>query len=157
MVFILQWTSDVHLFMQALTSLPWSTSYRNHHGWESQLVTGDTLMTHEPGHQQLPGCYRNNSWSLVTQVKPVRESQRLFQESNIGFIMILNPVCAKFFRGNIKHICTFYVIPPHWYDTGGWNPSSNKTRTYLFYIINIMAAGVLATQGARTSAAMILT
>ena len=41
--------------------------------------------------------------------------------------------------------------------TGGWNPSSNKTRAYPFYIVNIMAAGVLATQGARTSAAMILT
>ena len=62
--------------------------------------------------------------------------------------IILNPLCAKFFRGNIKHIFTFYVIPPHWYDTGGWNPSSNKTRTYPFYIINVMAAGVLATQGA---------
>ena len=70
---------------------------------------------------------------------------------------MINPLRAKFFRGNIKHIFTFYVIPPHWYDTGGWNPSSNKTRTYLFYIGSIMAAGVLATQGARTSAAMILT
>ena len=65
---------------------------------------------------------------------------------------IFNPLRANFFRGNIKHIFTFYVIPPHWCDTGGWKPSSNKTRTYLF-----MAAGVLATQGARTSAARILT
>ena len=69
----------------------------------------------------------------------------------------VNPLRAKFFRGNIKDIFTFYVIPPHWYDTCGWNPSSNKTRTYPFYIVNIMAAGVLATQGARTSTAMILT
>ena len=69
----------------------------------------------------------------------------------------LNPLHAKFFRGNIKHIFTFYVIPPHWYDTGGWNPSSSKKRTHPFHIVNIMAVGVLETQGARTSAAMILT
>ena len=70
---------------------------------------------------------------------------------------IINPLRAKFFRWNIRHIFTFHVIPLHWYDTGGWNPSSNKTMTYPFYRVNIMAAGVLATQGARTSAAMILT
>ena len=69
----------------------------------------------------------------------------------------VNHLRAKLFRGNIKHIFTFYVIPPHWYDTGGWNPSSHKTRTNPFYIVNIMATGVLATQGARTSAAMMLT
>ena len=56
----------------------------------------------------------------------------------------LNPLRAKFFRGNIKHIFTFHVISPHWYDAGSLNPSSNKTRTYLFYIVNIMAADVLA-------------
>ena len=69
-----------------------------------------------------------------------------------------NPLRARFFRGKIKHIFTFHVIPPHWFDTGGWNPFSNKTRTYpAFFIVNIMAAGVLAMQGARASAAMILT
>ena len=41
--------------------------------------------------------------------------------------------------------------------TGSWNPSSSKTRTYPFHIINIMVADVLATQGARASAATILT
>ena len=40
----------------------------------------------------------------------------------------LNPLSAKFFRGNIKHIFTFDVIPQHCDDIGGWNPSSNKTR-----------------------------
>ena len=34
---------------------------------------------------------------------------------------------------------------------------SQRTRTYLFYIVNIMGADVLAMQGARTSAAMIWT
>ena len=33
--------------------------------------------------------------------------------------------------------------------TGSWNASSSKTMICLFYIINIMAADVLATQGAR--------
>ena len=46
---------------------------------------------------------------------------------------------------NDKHIFTFCVISPYWYNAGSWNPSSNKTRTYLFYIVNIMAADVLAT------------
>ena len=44
----------------------------------------------------------------------------------------------RFFPREHKHILTFYVIPPHWYYTGSWNPSAIKTRTYLFYIINIM-------------------
>ena len=55
----------------------------------------------------------------------------------------------------LKHMFTFHVIPPHWYDTVGWNPSSNKPQTYPFYIVNIMAACVLA--GARASTAMVLT
>ena len=42
-------------------------------------------------------------------------------------------------------------------DTGGWNLSSDKTRAYLDYIVSIMTADDLATQGARASAAMIMT
>ena len=37
------------------------------------------------------------------------------------------------------------------------NPVSSETRTYLFYIVNIMGADVLMTQGARASATMIFT
>ena len=37
----------------------------------------------------------------------------------------------------------FYVITPDWYDTGTQNPSSSKTRIYIFYIANIVAADVL--------------
>ena len=44
------------------------------------------------------------------------------------------------FSEEIKHIFIFHVIPPHRYDTGGWNPSPSRTRTYLFYIVNIMGA-----------------
>ena len=60
--------------------------------------------------------------------------------------LCFNPFVAKIFGGNIKHIFTFYLIPPHWYDTGRWNSSSNKKWTYPFHIVNIMATGVLATQ-----------
>ena len=70
----------------------------------------------------------------------------------------LNPLHAKIFRGTktyIYMIYTFCVIPPNWHDTGSWNPSSSKTRTYLLFIVNIMGADVLATQGARASEAMI--
>ena len=38
-----------------------------------------------------------------------------------------------------------------------WNPSSSKTRTYLFYIVNIMAADGLVTQGARAWTIIIFT
>ena len=69
---------------------------------------------------------------------------------------ILNPLHAKYFRGN-KNIYTFYVIPPYWHDTGRWNLSLNKVRTYSFYIVNIMGADVLVTVGARASVTMILT
>ena len=54
-------------------------------------------------------------------------------------------------------IFTYYVILPHWHDAGSWNPTSSKRKTYLFYIVNIMGADVLATQGARASATMIFT
>ena len=56
-----------------------------------------------------------------------------------------------------KNIFTFYVTPPCWHDTGSWNPSSSKTRTFLSYTVNIMGADVLATQEARASATMIFT
>ena len=38
---------------------------------------------------------------------------------------------------------------------GSWNPSSSKTRTCLFFIVNIMGADVLVTQGSRASATII--
>ena len=62
---------------------------------------------------------------------------------------------AKFYRVNKKLIFTFYVSPPHWHDTGSWNSFSSMIRTYLFHIVNIMGADVLATQGARASATML--
>ena len=108
------------------------------------------------GHRQYDGSWwlgdtRSHGISSydIDQVCPEQ-----FGLSNI--LVDINPLRDNFFRGNIKHISIFYVIPPHWYDAGGWNTSSNKTMTCLFYIVKIMAAAVLATQGARTSAVMIL-
>ena len=68
-----------------------------------------------------------------------------------------NPLCATSFRGNINIYLHFCVTAPHWHGTGSWNPSSCKTRIYLFYIVNIIAADCLAMQGARASATMIFT
>ena len=56
-----------------------------------------------------------------------------------------------------KHVFTFYAIPRHRQDAGILNLSPSTTRTDLFYIVSIMDADVLATQGARASAPMIFT
>ena len=55
----------------------------------------------------------------------------------------INPLRAKFFKGNKNNIFTFYVIPPHWHDTGCWNPFSSNIRTYLFYIHVVLISWVL--------------
>ena len=76
--------------------------------------------------------------------------------AELFFFRKYDKLFAKFSEGTKTYIY-FYVISPHWYDTGSWIPSSGKARTYLYYIVNIMAADVLATQGARASTTMILT
>ena len=48
-----------------------------------------------------------------------------------------------------------YIISPQCQDTSGWNTSSCETQTRLFYIVNIIAADDLATQGAKSSATII--
>ena len=69
----------------------------------------------------------------------------------------VNHLRAILFYREQEPIFTFHVIPPHWHDTGCWHPSSSNTRTYLFYLVNIMDADVLATQGAKASTSMIFT
>ena len=32
-----------------------------------------------------------------------------------------------------KHVFTISIIPPHWHDTGSWNPPLCMTRTHLVY------------------------
>ena len=77
----------------------------------------------------------------------------IFEFASINHNMLYMHV----FQRELKHIFTFYVTSPHWHDTGSSTRSSSKTRTYLSYTVNIMGADVLATQGARASATMILT
>ena len=43
-------------------------------------------------------------------------------------------------------------MSPYWHDIGCWISFLSKTIRYLFYMVNIMCADVLATQGARASA-----
>ena len=64
---------------------------------------------------------------------------------------------VHFAAESYKHSFTISILPPHWYHTAGWDPSSCKTAASPAYIINIMAADGLATQGTRASVAMILT
>ena len=65
----------------------------------------------------------------------------------------INPSRAKSYH---KNISTISISPPHWHDRGSRNPFSCQTRTYLFYLINIMGVDVLGTQGGRASAVMIV-
>ena len=104
-----------------------------------------------------------NGFCLVIYHKKFTNSKQV--RLAVAFAM-LNPMrCwgreGCFILGAILTLCVLnfseIVISPPWYDAGSWNPSSIKTITYLFYIVNILAADVLATQGARASAAMILT
>ena len=70
--------------------------------------------------------------------------------------LCFNPLYAKFFfYRNIEMYLQFilFLLTDM---TGSWNPSSCKIRTYLFCIVNVMDADVLATQGTRTSATMVL-
>ena len=73
-----------------------------------------------------------------------------FLIANIKMFWLRVSTCLMHWVTAVKH-------PPHWHDTGSWNPPSSKIRTCLFYIVNIMGADVLATQGARASATMIFT
>ena len=79
------------------------------------------------------------------------------QNVHIKFQTDISIKTLLIFQGEQKHIFTFHAIPPYWHDTDSWKPSSGKTRTYIFYVANIMGAEVLATQGASASATMILT
>ena len=96
-------------------------------------------------------CTKWNCWS------PRCSWSSAYQRySNYIFILDLT-LYVQNFSEETKHVFTFYVIPLHWHAKDNWNPSSYKTRTYLFYIVNTIVADVLVTQGARASATMILT
>ena len=60
------------------------------------------------------------SWKfdLIMYIKGVIEDRATLVQVMITYDSVINvqrvnPLRAKFFRGYIKHIFTFYVIPPH--------------------------------------------
>ena len=77
----------------------------------------------------------------------------------LGFCTLIEPTLyvLNWSKGK-KHIFTFYIIPPHWHDTGSWNPTPSKTRTdlYLFHIVNIMGADDLRVRSMCVSCKIIL-
>ena len=146
-------------------SMPWfnikisSYQYRKSYCRDKTVVRSSYLHNGISYTGKMASLYWTNlpeSTTMTCQIEEVVVC--CLSESNpINLCHPCNSLCAKFFREKIN-IFTFYAISPHWYDTGCWNTSSNmKTRTCPFYIVNIMAAGVLATQGAWTSAVIILT
>ena len=69
----------------------------------------------------------------------------------------LYPFSDIFFQKKYKHVFTIHISHSSTVSGHRWNSSLCKTRTYLFCTVNIMGADVVATQGARVSATMILT
>ena len=45
--------------------------------------------------------------------------------------LLLTLYVLFFFQSWQNHRFTFYVIPPHWHNSGFWNPSSSKTGSEL--------------------------
>ena len=130
------------------------------HGWWSKLLWLARWLDHRAilggVSNVLPLMYCIDSDCATAKCDPY-VLHRVYRNRNaFTFYILLNPLCAKFFRWNKKiylHFMSFlHVDMPQ-----SWNPLSCKTKTYLFYIVNIMGADVLATQGARASATMILT
>ena len=72
-------------------------------------------------------------------------------------VLLLTLYVLNLFYQPHKHVFATSIVHPYWYDMSSWNPSSWKTMVYLFYIISIMGADGLATQGARASTIMTLT
>ena len=72
--------------------------------------------------------------------------------------LIIHPSHAQFLPGKIWiYIFAFYIICQYCDCASCWNLSNWNTLTYLYFTVNAMAADVLATQGARASAGMVLT
>ena len=70
---------------------------------------------------------------------------------HLFLVYSVNPLRAHFVRGNVNiylHLIHSYTqIAPMWF----------KTRTYLFYIVNIMGVDAHATQGANAPTNMVFT
>ena len=149
--------SDIFLRMRSICSIIWINNWMTAFTSYQELyprtkIVFFSLVKHENSVGELAMCIRTlHMW--------IRSMEQWLLSDN-DMIMIISafiPLHAKLLQREQKHLFTFYVMYPHWHDTGSWNPSSSKTRTYLFYIVNIMGADGLATEGARVSATIILT
>ena len=73
-----------------------------------------------------PIDYRNQCSYRVTNSELMTSAAcRLFSRLTIYVLM---------FQQKHKHVFTISIIPPHWYDTGSWNPFSCMTSTDLIYM-----------------------
>ena len=99
-----------------------------------------------------------NFWSCLGKISfgLLQSCKMVCQCSRVSLLVCFNPLRAILFKENINIYMYLHFMSFLTNKTRSWNPSSSKTRTCLFYIINIMAADVLATQGARASTNMIL-
>ena len=69
----------------------------------------------------------------------------------------LTPYFSWIYFKKYKNIFAFSIFSSNWGTVDSWNLSSWNMRIYGSYVINVMAADDLATQGARSSAAMAFT
>ena len=72
---------------------------------------------------------------------------------------LMTPAVMIFFWSKQKNVFAYFFTPRYCDDTRCWNPYPWKTR-YMYclcYIVNVVAADGLATQGAKASAGMVLT
>ena len=85
--------------------------------WPCIYITRCNIMYAEP--KPINRFFPKILWSALSQTLMIwgrKFDMDIFVE--LGTKKYINPLRAKFFRGNIKHIFTFYVITPRWYDTG---------------------------------------
>ena len=116
-------------------------------------------MREKPLTDKLMILFNKHISGIVLSMVPAKESRRYYvAPALIGWPHTENDPCTcngYIFHRKHKGLSSINIIPSHWHDKGGRSPFSCKTRTYLFYRVNIVASDVLATQGA--SATMILT
>ena len=83
-----------------------------------------------------------------------KNNENLTYSWPVFVIMDANPLQADSY---LEIQIVFCTVPLIWKGKSSWNPSSWMTRNYLSYTVNTMATDDLVMQGARWSAAMVLT
>ena len=123
----------------------------------SYLAIYDSVIGHLLSHFWMYDVIQN-SWSYLLSVSVSHDTSRVNKQYNSVHERqyLLNPLHANYFSRN-TNMFTIHIIPPLCHDTGCWNPFLSKTSTCLVDMANIMAPDDLVMQGARASAAMILT